>query len=259
MKYKTLQITEASQVLTVSLNRPELRNAFNSQLIIDLTDVFSKTAKNKHVRLVVLEGNGKAFSAGGDLNWMKASIQYTPEENIRDAKTLGAMLQTINTLPQPVIGKVHGAALGGGMGLVSVCDHVVATADTLFGFSEVQLGLIPAVIGPFVSQKIATTYLRSLFLSGERFKANKALQIGLIHEIVDDQAALSEHMEKLTKAFLSCSPNAQHAAKLLIENLKQGSMETKMDIAAKALADIRVTDQAQEGIQAFLEKRAPKW
>lgn len=255
--YQTILLKKEGSVLTITLNRPELRNAFNESLITELTQVFEQLHQNKDTRVVILEGAGKAFSAGGDLNWMKASIHYTKDQNREDAMKLSRLLDLMNTLPLPLIGKVHGAALGGGMGLVSVCDVVIATEDTLFGFTEVRLGLIPAVIGPFVMAKIGESRIRALFLTGERFPASKAYAMGLIHQIAANQNELESQCQTMTRSFLENSPQAICVAKQFIQKIKTLSHADQNNLAVDTLAEIRVSPEAQEGIKAFLEKRKP--
>lgn len=256
--YKTLITNKKESILTISLNRPEVRNAFNDELIFELSTIFSKEALEKDIRLVIIKGEGKVFSAGGDLNWMKKAATYTREKNIQDALTLSQLLETMNTLPKPLIGQVHGAVLGGGMGLVSVCDYVIATDDTKFGFSEVKLGLIPAVIGPFVIKKIGYSQTRAYFLSGEQFDAKRAYELGLVHQIVK-ASELDEATQKCCLNFLSNSPNALKVAKEFIQKLCNNQLKDKDLLSAQTLADLRSSPEGQEGIKAFLEKRKPKW
>ncbi len=247
------------QQLTITLNRPDLRNAFNAQLISELTQVFKTEALNPQVRVVILQGAGKAFSAGGDLNWMKESINYTREQNIADAEKLSTLLTTINECPKPVVAKVHGAALGGGMGLVSVCDIVVSTKECQFGFTEARLGLIPAVIGPFVLAKIGESQARALFLTAERFTAPMAKQLGLIHQIAETESDLDQSIQKIVADLLAGSPAAQKTIKDYLHRIKGRPLVEQNKIASETLAMVRVSDEAQEGIKAFLEKRKPGW
>lgn len=258
MSYKNLIIQKEGNVLIIKLNRPEVRNAFNDELILELSTVFSKEALEKDIRLVIIKGEGKVFSAGGDLNWMKKASTYTREKNIQDALTLSQLLETMNTLPKPLVGVVHGAVLGGGMGLMSVCDYVIATEDTKFGFSEVKLGLIPAIIGPFVIQKIPFSQARALFLSGEQFDSKKAYELGLVHQIVK-AIELDEALQKCCLNFLSNSPKAMEIAKNFIEQINNNNLKNNSLLASETLADLRASPDGQEGIKAFLEKRKPKW
>ncbi len=256
---KALTIKNESGILRVTLNRPEVRNAFNDELILELTKVFAESAKDSSIRLVVLDGAGEAFCAGGDLNWMKKCAQYSPEQNREDAKKLGIMLQTINEFPRPVLAKAHGAVFGGGLGLLSVCDTVIASMETMFSFSEVKLGLIPAVIGPFVIPKIGESLTRALFLTGERFGAARAFGIGLIHQVVENKIKMDEAATKVSAEILQGSPQAQGVAKKFIREIREIPFAQKLDKAAETLASLRATPEGQEGLTAFLEKRKPNW
>jgi len=258
--FKTLKTNFEKNVLTIELNREDVRNAFNEVLIDELLNLFLAIENKKEIRIVVLKGTGKIFCAGGDLNWRKRSITLTGEENIADTKKLTKMFDTLNSSSKPLIGLVHGAAIGGGVGLVSVCDYVIAEKNTVFSLSEVKLGIIPACIGPFVLAKIGESHARALFLSAERFDAKKAKEIGLIHEIVENLEELETAGKKLVSNLLQCGPNAIKAAKQLIQGLKQNiDHQSKLDFAATILANLRVTEEGQEGIKAFLEKRKPNW
>lgn len=259
MSFKTLILEQKNHALTITLNRPDVRNAFNDELILELTSVFRKEGIDPTVRVVSLRGSGKVFSAGGDLNWMKKSALYTEEQNYEDARKFSTLLETMNRLPKPLIGCVHGAALGGGMGLVSVCDTVMSSSETQFGFSEAKLGLIPAVILPFVMAKMGESQTRALFLTAEIFGAARARELGLVHHIVQTPAELENKAQELTNQILLLSPQALGAAKALIHTLKKTPWESQHDLAAKALASIRRSPEAKEGITAFLEKRKPKW
>lgn len=259
MNTKNLIINKTRQVLTVTLNRPEVRNAFNAELIAELTQVFDHDVLQEDVRLIVLKGRGEVFCAGGDLHWMKKSATYSREQNIADALLLGNLLEKMNTVPKPLVGVVHGAAMGGGLGLVSVCDYVLATKDCVFSFSEARLGLIPAVIGPFVIKKIGESWARALFLSTEKFTGFKAFHAGLVHNWVENEAELVSETEKLVATMLQASPHALRVAKEFIRNTQSKTRgESHMD-AARTLADLRASDEGKEGIQAFLDKRKPHW
>lgn len=259
MTYQTLIVEKQDSVLSIILNRPQVKNAFNDELISELSQVFTGEALDASVRIVVLRGAGDLFCAGGDLNWMKQSASYTPDQNKKDALIFAQMLTKANTLPKPLITLVHGAAFGGGIGLVSVSDYVIASSEALFSFSEVKLGLIPAVIGPFVISKIGESMVRALFISAERFPAARAFGIGLVHRVVENQKALEEAGQKLIQDILQSSPGAVKRAKHFILDIKEKSFEEKLITAAQALAEIRATPEAKEGFSAFLEKRKPKW
>src|SRR5438876_917208 len=188
MSYKTLLVDDADGVLTVTLNRPEVHNAFNEELIAEAIDLFGGIGASAACA-VVLRGTGPNFCAGADLNWMSRMVSYTREENVRDSSQLAKMYALINECPLPVIGRIQGAAIGGGVGLVAVCDIAIAAPEAKFGLAEVKLGIIPAVISPYVIAKIGQTHARALFLTGERFDAERALRIGLVHRLAEDRDA----------------------------------------------------------------------
>lgn len=250
-------------VLTIALNRPDIRNAFNEKMIEELAKVFRTEAADPNVRAVVLRGNGQVFCAGGDLNWMRKSIELKFEENLQDTTTLTNMFALLNDFSKPVVGVIHGAAIGGGVGLVSICDVVLAEKQTVFSLSEVRLGVVPACIGPFVTAKIGPTHARALFVSAERFTAEKARHIGLVHEVFDGMPALEMHLSHLTKNLLECGPTAMKVAKRLVLDLtwpeRRDRLGDCIEYVSRTLAELRVGAEAQEGISAFLEKRKPSW
>ncbi len=243
---------------TLTLNRPKVHNAFNEELIFELTEFFSKKIREDSLRLVVLTGSGKSFCAGADINWMKKMIRYSREENFQDSKALAKLFQTIDHCPVPIVGKIHGAALGGGAGLVSVCDCVLASSQAVFGFTEVHLGLIPAVISPYVMAKIGQTHARSTFLSGERFDAHRAKEWGLVHEVCLPQE-LDEFTESKVVQFLKAAPEASGAAKALIRRVACAQKDDLQEITCRMISDIRISPEAQEGMSALLEKKRPSW
>jgi len=264
MAYQTLKVsTLMPGVLEVSLNRPEVRNAFNDVMIPELAQVFAQDVPKPEIRAVVLRGEGPVFCAGGDLNWMKKAIDFDYSANLKDTRELARMFASLNECPKPVIGAVHGAAIGGGVGLVSICDKVIATAETQFSLSEVRLGIVPACIGPFVIAKIGASHARGLFMSAERILAPRALEIGLVHEVVADAAALQAAVMKTLENVLACGPNAMAVAKKLVLDLswpeRRAALGDPLESVAKTLADLRVSEEGQEGVRAFLEKRKPKW
>lgn len=266
VKHLKLSFEHNGKVLRIRINRPDVRNSFNQDLIADYQTVFSAlssdTAEFQNVRAVVLQGEGQAFCGGGDLNWMKRSLTLSHQENLEDCQKLTHMFHTMDRCPVPVIGLVHGFAIGGGVGLVSVCDHVIAADSTVFSLSEVKLGLIPACIGPFVIAKIGVSQARSLFVSGERFKADKAMRINLVHDICAE-SELEERCQKVLSQILEGGPNAIEAAKFLVHTLSRDlvreEFQASLDFAAAELAQLRVLPEAQEGVTAFLEKRTPSW
>jgi len=266
-KHLKVSFENNGKILRLRINRPEVRNSFNQELIEDYQQVFSAMNSGEHkdliqVRAVVLQGEGAAFCGGGDLNWMKRSISLSHDENLEDCLKLTRMFHSMDQCPVPLIGLVHGFAIGGGVGLVSVCDHVIASEDTVFSLSEVKLGLIPACIGPFVVAKIGVSQARSLFVSGERFKGEKAQRIGLVHEVCS-QSELEARAQIVIGNILDGGPNAIEAAKFLVHTLSRDlvgqDFQKSLDFAAAELAQLRVQPEAQEGVTAFLEKRAPSW
>jgi methylglutaconyl-CoA hydratase len=255
---KFLTVRQKGFTAAVCLARPETKNAFHPGLIAELSQVFSALASNSKLRVVFLRGEGDIFCAGADMNWMKSSLQMTPEQNLADAQKLSGMLSLINEFPAPVIGLVQGAALGGGVGLTAVCDHVVAEGKTVFGLTEVKVGLIPAVVGPFVISKIGLSAARSLFLSGERFGAATALRIGLIHEMVEGEAGLEEAQKKWTEIFKKTAPGAARSAKKYLAKWPFPPADIN-DQAAAWMAQLRTGSEAQAGLSAFLDKKTPPW
>jgi len=261
MSYEFLTTRRDRAVEYLTLNRPDVRNAFNEHVIAELTDWAAHTreaAERRDLRVVVIAGAGKTFCAGADVTWMSKTVQYTEEENVRDATAASRMFAAINELPLAVIGRVQGAALGGGAGLAAVCDIVVASDDALFGFTEVKLGIIPAVISPFALAKIGRAAARELFLTGARFPASRAKEIGLVHAIVpagDLDAAVARYVAEV----LTAGPDAVAAAKALIPRVWALTTEAATPITARALAMRRVSPEGQDGLLAFLEKRKPSW
>jgi methylglutaconyl-CoA hydratase len=238
-----LRTERDGSVYRVTLARPERRNAFDAALIAELTEAFADAGD---ARVVVLAGEGPSFCAGADVEWQRSSIDLSYDENVEDAMRLYVMCQAIDTCPAPVIARVHGHALGGGSGLVACADIAVAAPDTVFGFSEVRLGIIPAVISPFVLRKIGPGAARRYFLTGERFDADAALRIGLVHEVTAEPDVA---VERLVAEILHGGPEAIQAAKLLILE-RPGGVET-----ARIAAERRTSDEGQEGLRAFLERR----
>jgi methylglutaconyl-CoA hydratase len=257
MNYK-LEIDDRG-VATVTLNRPELHNAFNDELIKDLISCFSALDKNDLVRVVVLTGSGKSFCAGADLNWMKRMKDYSMEENLSDSQTLCELFTIMNDLQKPLIGKINGAALGGGAGLLAVCDYVVAVDTASFGFTEVRLGLLPAVISPFVIAKIGASHARATFLTGAKFNVTKAINMGLVHQ-VSSFDKIDEDINELIKEFLQAAPNAQKLAKQLIkEVVNAGEIKNARNYTCEKIAVARKSAEGQEGMSSLLDKRKANW
>jgi methylglutaconyl-CoA hydratase len=253
-----LMVRRDGPVEFVTLNRPDVRNAFNEQLIAELTSWARTVRDDPAVRVVVLSGAGKSFCAGADVSWMAKTVQYTEDENMRDAATASRMFGALNTLPVPLIGRVHGAALGGGVGLAAVCDIVVAEHAALFGFTEVKLGILPAVISPFVLEKIGRSAARELFLTGARFSAQRAHELGLVHAVVNEPD-LDLTVRQYVDECLTGGREAIAAAKGLIPRVWGQPLDAAVPITAAALAERRVSAEGQEGLRAFLEKRKPRW
>jgi methylglutaconyl-CoA hydratase len=257
----SLRVERDGPIARVTLNRPEVRNAFNAELIAALRSTFGAFAAEPPaaLRAVVLAGEGKAFCAGADIQWQRASIGLSIEENEADARRLQEMLLAIDECPVPVIAGVHGAALGGGMALCCVADITVATAATTFGFTEVKVGLMPAVISPFVLPRIGEGSARALFLTGERFGAERALRIGLVSEVVPDEPALDGRVAALLGEVLSAGPEAARNAKAVIRDQRGMLRADALSLTVQRAARQRVSAEGQEGLVAFLDKRPPSW
>jgi len=259
MTYSTILIEEQDAVLHVTLNRPAVHNAFNAELIEESIDLFESVERRTDLRVIVLSGSGANFCAGADLNWMSTTVAYTREENARDSSRLARMFAVMDDCPLPMVGRIQGAAIGGGVGLVSVCDIAIATAGARFGLSEVKLGILPAVISPYVIAKIGQSHARSLFLTGERFPASRALQIGLIHHLVDDDGSLDKKVEEAITGLRSSGPEAVRACKRLIQTVANSPREEAIAHTIEAIAERRTSGEGQAGMQAFLRKEKPPW
>ena len=243
----------------ITLNRPEVHNAFDDRLIAELTAALSHLGADDAVRAVVLTGSGRSFSAGADLNWMRRTSTYGEAENLADARALASLMATLHELPKPTIARVNGAALGGGAGLVACCDIAVASADARFGTTEVRLGLIPAVIGPYVVAAIGIRQARRLMLTGERIAAAEAARIGLVHEVVPPER-LDDAVAALLDDLLKGGPGALAAVKRLLRDLAGRPIDAELiDDTARRIAALRATTEAREGVAAFLAKRQPGW
>lgn len=250
----TILLSIDAGIARVTLNRPDVRNAFNAELIRELHETFERLSTDPQVRAVVLTGEGKVFCGGADINWMRAALELSHDENRRDAERMSDMFRAIDRCAKPVIARVHGAALGGGAGLVAVADIAIASDDAIFGFTEVKLGIIPAVISPFVLAKIGRSQARALFLTGERFSAARAQAIGLAHEVVA-LGALDDAVERVLAELRTSGPRAAAAAKALIGEVSNANDESARAITTSAIAMQRVTPEGQEGLRAFLERR----
>jgi len=253
---ETIKLDVTDGIARVTLARPDVRNAFNANVIGELHETFTRISAADDVRAVVLSGEGRVFCGGADINWMRESLDLSLEANQIDAERMSDMFRAIDNCSHPVIGRIHGAALGGGAGLTAVCDIAVASDETVFGFTEVKLGIIPAVISPFVLGKIGASHGRALFLTGERFDADRALQIGLVHQVVkiDD---LDAAIDGIVGELRTAGPRAVSAAKLLVRRVLDATYEESREITSKAIANQRISPEGQEGLRAFLERRTP--
>lgn len=246
-------------IASVTLSRPDVHNAFNDEMIAEIHAAFDELAGRDDVRVIVLRAEGKSFSAGGDLNWMKRMVEYTFAENVADATALSEMYLAIRNCPKPVIARVHGSAFGGGVGLVASCDIAVALASAQFALTEVKLGILPAVISPYVMEKIGVSAARRYMLTAERFGAAEAHRIGLIHEVCATEAELDAKVDELAEAIKQNGPEAIAHCKQLIRDVAAGDWPTVMTITAQRIAERRASAEGQEGMKAFLEKRKPEW
>jgi len=245
----------------VTLDRPDVHNAFNASLIAELQRIFAGLAREgpTELRAVVLAGAGPSFCAGADVDWMRAALQLDVEANEHDAMAMADMLEAIDTCPVPVIARVHGPALGGGAGLCAVADLVVAEAGAKFGFTETRLGILPAVISPFVIARIGETHARALFPGGRRFDAIRAQRIGLVHEVVEGVEALDAAVDQAIADILASGPTAVRAAKSIVREVRGLGHGSAKWHTARVIARQRVSEEAQEGFRAFTEKRRPAW
>lgn len=256
--YQTLKIDRRGPVADVVLSRPEVHDAFNEAMIRELDRAFGELAGDAAVRVVVLRSTGKHFSAGADVNWLRQAGELDHDDNVADARRLHDMLRKIALCPKPVVARVQGAALGGGAGLVAASDFAVAAERAFFGFSEVRLGILPAVISPFVLRKLGAGTAQSLFLAGSRFGAGRARDIGLVYEVVPE-AELDDAVDRLVDELLQGSPTGQAAVKRLVEEVRGRSLDQAREVTSRAIAEQRASDEGKEGLSAFLEKREPRW
>ncbi len=260
MTFGHLVDVDGRGVATVTLNRPEVHNAFNAELIAGLDATFAALGQRADVRCVVLRGAGKSFSAGADLGWMKQAAAFTREQNINDGIALGRMLKALQVLPQPSLALVHGNCFAGGTGLAAACDVAVALKNAVFSLSEVRLGLVPAMISPYLEAAMGARNCRRLFLTAERFDGVQARDMGLVHEVAEDEAALDAARDRFVDAFLAGAPGAMRESKRLIDAVTSHQAdEALMRTTATFLAEARTSAEGQEGLAAFFEKRKPGW
>ena len=256
---KHLELVCSGGVATVTLNRPDVRNAFNDEVIAELTACFEDLGGREDVRCIVLAGNGTAFCAGADLNWMKRMAGYTRAENVADAAALAEMLRVIYACPKPTIARVQGDVYAGGTGLVAACDIAVSVDSAQYCLSEVKLGLIPATISPYVIRAMGARAAHRYFLTAERFSAAEALRIGFVHEVVT-AAALDAKVDELSQTLVNAGPNAVRLCKKLVQDVaEQAIMPALVQMTVEGIADIRVSAEGREGVQSFLQKRKPNW
>jgi methylglutaconyl-CoA hydratase len=257
--YQTLEIQYAGKIATIWMNRPAVLNAFDEQLIAELSAACVELDADASVRVVILGGRGKHFSAGADLNWMKRASQFTHEQNVEDARKFAGMLRTLSEMSKPTIARVQGAALGGGTGLTAACDMAIASSDAVFSTSEVKFGIIPSAISPYVLRAIGPRHALRYFQSAERISAARALEIGLVGEVVAFDE-LDASIGKLVDALLQGGPLAQKAAKNLIAAVNGKNIDKSIsEETAQRIARQRATNEAKDGIAAFLDKRQPNW
>ena len=257
-RFQTIEIAQQGPVLHIRLNRPDVRNAFNGAVVEELLAAFAAVDTDPTARVVVLSGNGKSFSAGADLTWMQEQAGLPESENQRSAERMARLFLAIARCKKPVIARIHGHALGGGTGLTAAVDLAFSTEDCQFGLTETKLGIVPAVIGPFVIQKIGAGRARTLFLTGERFDGREAQRIGLVHRAVPE-AELDATVTKAVNELLSAGPSAVASAKQLIAAIDGLSLEDAIPVTSKWIAALRATPEAKEGFAAFLGKRKPGW
>ena len=257
--FEHLEIRIEGPVVRVVMKRPDVHNAFNALLITELSEAFSMIEAAGALRVAVLQGQGRSFCAGADLAWMRSMAEYDDAENVRDARELAGLFRRIDGCRVPVIGRIQGAAIGGGAGLVACCDIPIAAERAKFAFSEVRLGIAPAVISPFVMAKIGRGVARELFVTGSRIDAHRALRIGLVNHVVADESALDAAVDECIDAILQGAPGAVSACKQLARTVGQMQPKEAFESTARLIAQLRAAPEGQEGMAAFLERRRPAW
>lgn len=258
-EYQFIRVSDFTGTTHIHLTRPDLHNAFNEVVIAEITAAFEAAGSDEAVRVVVLAGEGKSFCAGADIEWMRRMVDYSFEENVADAMQMARMLRTIRECPKPVIARVHGAAFGGGVGLIAACDMAIATSAAIFCLSEVKLGIIPAVISPFVTEKIGPGAMRRYALTAERFDAATAMRIGLINEVADSLELMDEWIAEVARSIECNGPTAVRACKGVLSDVSGLDWDHVQRMTAERIARLRVSPEGQEGLNAFLEKREPDW
>jgi len=257
-EYQTILVSRDGPLLTITLNRPEVHNAFNETMIVELQEVIDRTIGEARHRVVVLTGSGRSFCAGADLNWMRRVKDYSYKENLAESKRLADLMYAIYTLPVPTIARVNGAAIGGGTGLLAACDVIIAAEAAKFSLSEVKLGLVPAVISPYVIRRVGESRCRQLMLTGERFKADRAKRFGLINTVVPIED-LDDAVEQRIAQLLTSGPEALKTCKELLHRVPLMDFQEARNYTAEVIARLRISPEGQEGMAAFLEKRKPEW
>ena len=258
MEYTTIKYHKEAAIARVTFCRPEVHNAFNGTVITEMAHLFAELDKDNEIRVVVLTGEGKSFCAGADLNWMRSVVDQSFDENLAEATALADLFYRVYTSRRPVIGKINGAAIGGGTGFVAVCDIAIAARSAKFSFSEVKIGVVPACIGPYVIKKMGEGKARELFITGERMNADRAFEVGLVNRVVDDDN-LDGNVEALIKMLLSSGPEAVGMAKKLVSEVPGMKPDEFKPFTAEMIARLRISDEGQEGMDAFLNKRKPDW
>ncbi len=258
MEFKTIKYIKEGKVGNIIFNRPKIHNAFNSLVIDEMIQLFDSLEKDSDLRVIVITGAGKSFCAGADLNWMRSVVNQSFEENLIESNRLAELFYKVYSFKLPVIGKINGAAIGGGTGFVAVCDIAIAAESAKFSFSEVKIGVVPACIGPYVIKKMGEGKARELFITGERMLAKRAFEVGLVNKFVEDDK-LDSAVEELVGTIISSGPEAVSMAKKLVSEVPSMSPEQFKPYTAEMIAKLRISDEGQEGMDAFLNKRKPKW
>lgn len=258
MAYTVLTYEKDGAIGRVTFNRPEIHNAFNSTVITEMSEVFSEMENDDDIRVVLLTGAGRSFCAGADLNWMREVIDQSFDQNLAESNALADLFYQIYTFKRPVVGRINGAAIGGGTGFVAVCDIAVAAESAKFSFSEVKIGVVPACIGPYVIKKMGEGKARELFITGERMKAHRAFEVGLVNKVVTDDQ-LDAEVDLLIESILTSGPEAVAMAKRLVSEVPNMVPEQFKPFTAEMIAKLRISDEGQEGMDAFLNKRRPDW
>ncbi len=258
MELSTVKFDKDGGIARVTFCRPKIHNAFNDTVIREMQQVFDEIARDDSLRVVILTGEGKSFCAGADLNWMRSVVTQSFEQNLAESNALADLFHSMYTCRRPIIGRINGAAIGGGTGFVAVCDMAIAARSAVFSFSEVKIGVVPACIGPYVIKKIGEGKTRELFITGERMSAERAHEVGLVNKVVNDDQ-LDAEVEKLTRSVLTSGPEAVAMAKRLTGEVPSMTPEQFKPFTAEMIARLRISEEGQEGMDAFLNKRKPRW